>query len=427
MSQSLVASLQHALVRIATNAPRVLVSPPTQPRRASVALILRVRPTAEDEPWLRGKWRNGEVLEEDLHLFPSALTTQDVNGGMSVEARLRQFFALPWVQRGTAELLFIKRAVRENDHWSAHMAFPGGRRDEEDESGLYTAMRETWEEVGIDLAESDYLSIGHLEDREITSSLGKRLLMILSPYVFLQLSPFSQTPNLQPSEVASLHWVPLALLYTPTPVWGMIYVDIARHAPRNSVVRGLLRKLIGKMTFRCIELPNKPAAIAEELSADGTYTHVDGALLSKREDVPDHVSDADDVTRVLTTSEQEYLAQWTPRLQLWGLTLGMTLDFLAHMSAHQRTRDASARSSMVDKIVRHALSSTLLGTPSSSKTHNKAPSVVEVFPRFSYPDVNFWIWVFGWRYRTILNAWEGSIGTEMEYRAHWSGLALAAF
>lgn len=32
-----------------------------------------------------------------------------------------------------------------------------------------------------------------------------------------------------------------------------------------------------------------------------------------------------------------------------------------------------------------------------------------VFPRFSYPDVNFWIWVFGRRYRQIIRGWEESM------------------
>lgn len=44
------------------------------------------------------------------------------------------------------------------------------------------AMRQTWEEIGVDLAEKDFMLIGQLDDREITTSLGKRLLMILSPF-----------------------------------------------------------------------------------------------------------------------------------------------------------------------------------------------------------------------------------------------------
>jgi hypothetical protein len=47
---------------------------------------------------------------------------------------------------------------------------------------FHTAMRQTWEEIGLDLAESDYTCVGQLDDREITTSLGKRLLMILSPF-----------------------------------------------------------------------------------------------------------------------------------------------------------------------------------------------------------------------------------------------------
>lgn len=43
-------------------------------------------------------------------------------------------------------------------------------------------MRQTWEEIGLDLAELEYTCIGQLDDREITTSLGKRLLMILSPF-----------------------------------------------------------------------------------------------------------------------------------------------------------------------------------------------------------------------------------------------------
>ena len=95
---------------------------------------------------------------------------------------IERFFQLPWVQRGTPEILYIKRASRVGDNWSAHVAFPGGRQEDGDENGLYTAMRETWEEVGIDLAEREFLSVGQLDDREITTSLGKRLLMVLSPF-----------------------------------------------------------------------------------------------------------------------------------------------------------------------------------------------------------------------------------------------------
>ncbi|MDY6865753.1 MAG: NUDIX domain-containing protein, partial [Halobacteriota archaeon] len=50
-------------------------------------------------------------------------------------------------------IIFIKRSEDERDPWSGHMAFPGGRKDEEDESIIDTVMRETFEETGIDLRE----------------------------------------------------------------------------------------------------------------------------------------------------------------------------------------------------------------------------------------------------------------------------------
>ncbi|MGB5283894.1 MAG: NUDIX domain-containing protein, partial [Polyangiales bacterium] len=50
------------------------------------------------------------------------------------------------------EVFFIRRAEHPRDPWSGHMAFPGGRRDAGDATLLDTAMRETREEVGVDLS-----------------------------------------------------------------------------------------------------------------------------------------------------------------------------------------------------------------------------------------------------------------------------------
>ena len=64
-------------------------------------------------------------------------------------------------------------------------------------------MRQTWEEIGLDLAESDYTCVGQLDDREITTTLGKRLLMILSPFgqlpLILSLCSYLPFPSLPPT------------------------------------------------------------------------------------------------------------------------------------------------------------------------------------------------------------------------------------
>lgn len=49
------------------------------------------------------------------------------------------------------ELLLIRRADRDGDVWSGHVALPGGRREPADADLVETAMRETREEVELDL------------------------------------------------------------------------------------------------------------------------------------------------------------------------------------------------------------------------------------------------------------------------------------
>lgn len=54
------------------------------------------------------------------------------------------------------EIVFIKRALCDGDPWSGHCAFPGGGFEKSDLGLRETAIRETKEEVGLELKRSDF-------------------------------------------------------------------------------------------------------------------------------------------------------------------------------------------------------------------------------------------------------------------------------
>lgn len=53
------------------------------------------------------------------------------------------------------------------------MALPGGKRDPEDEDDRAVAVRETWEEVGLDLKDEGVVFVGNLPERVVSTSWGK--------------------------------------------------------------------------------------------------------------------------------------------------------------------------------------------------------------------------------------------------------------
>lgn len=105
------------------------------------------------------------------------------------------------------ELLFIRRAEHPRDPWSGQMAFPGGRSEPGETDLVATAMRETLEEVGIDLHREAAL-LGALDEVRAMARM-RPVDLAISPFVFrLRGDP---TPEPGP-EVTSVHWIPLASL-----------------------------------------------------------------------------------------------------------------------------------------------------------------------------------------------------------------------
>jgi 8-oxo-dGTP pyrophosphatase MutT (NUDIX family) len=111
------------------------------------------------------------------------------------------------VRQGELHILMIKRAEREGDPWSGHMAFPGGRMDKTDAHGYAVAVRETEEEVGLSLGSEDQC-IGRLTDLNAKPHRGT-FGMAVSPFVFRLEREVQFTPN---HEVAEVVWVPLEFL-----------------------------------------------------------------------------------------------------------------------------------------------------------------------------------------------------------------------
>jgi 8-oxo-dGTP pyrophosphatase MutT (NUDIX family) len=109
------------------------------------------------------------------------------------------------------EILFIQRAIREGDPWSGHMAFPGGRHQPADPDVVHTALRETREEVGIDLFAAGEV-IGRLDELRAVAR-QRPLDLVITPVVCALRRPVALA--LDAREVESALWIPLSFFRQP--------------------------------------------------------------------------------------------------------------------------------------------------------------------------------------------------------------------
>lgn len=110
---------------------------------------------------------------------------------------------------GALELLLIKRAEYASDPWSGHVALPGGRQEPGDATLLHTAIRETREEIGIDIP-GQGMVLGVLD--ELGPSTPRLPPLTILPHVAIVERALPLTLS---REVADAFWVPLALLRDP--------------------------------------------------------------------------------------------------------------------------------------------------------------------------------------------------------------------
>lgn len=99
-------------------------------------------------------------------------------------------------------VLLMKRAERAGDPWSGHISLPGGRFQPSDEHLLTTAIRETHEELGVDLTGTR--QVGQLASLHPRTS-GPAGIEV-TPFVFL--TPAAVEPTCGPEALAAF-WLPL--------------------------------------------------------------------------------------------------------------------------------------------------------------------------------------------------------------------------
>jgi 8-oxo-dGTP pyrophosphatase MutT (NUDIX family) len=149
------------------------------------------------------------------------------------------------IEKKREKILLIERAERAGDPWSGQMAFPGGMVDPKDSSFQETAMRETKEEVGVDLSPDSASFLGYMlrlkaRTRDVT----------VVPAVF----ELNSRPELRPNdEVAACEWVPLTDLAKKDArstyelkVGGML-VPQPSLVHRGNVIWGLTERIISEI------------------------------------------------------------------------------------------------------------------------------------------------------------------------------------
>jgi dephospho-CoA kinase len=119
------------------------------------------------------------------------------------EGLTRAAVLIPMYHKAGEWYLVLTKRTQTMEYHKGQISFPGGAQHEEDASRKDTALRESWEEIGLDPADVEIL--GELDD---TATYTTRFLV--SPFVGAIPYPYGFKAN--PEEVAEIIFVPLDVL-----------------------------------------------------------------------------------------------------------------------------------------------------------------------------------------------------------------------
>lgn len=186
---------------------------------------------------------------------------------------------------------------RDGDPWSGHIGFPGGRRESDDADDLSCAIRETREELGINLDNSEYYELlGRLDDATIPVTRAGRKRGVLSAFVFLEKPPVADGHDipvdgapelvLDPAEVAAVLWVPVSSLFADSPARVEHVFDVKpQHLGAVRVLPPVVLRLLGmhRALYTAVDVFGASTEIidTEDIGSERTADVADGNGLSE--------------------------------------------------------------------------------------------------------------------------------------------------
>lgn len=157
------------------------------------------------------------------------------------------------LREGTPHLVFTKRPTTLRHH-AGQYSFPGGSRDPEDTTPLHTALRETREELGIDV--SGVRVLGALDEVPTLTEFR------IQPFVGVIPQGLEYRPN--PDEVEFVLEVPLPHLMDPAirrterrTVRGMEY-EVDFYTYGTHVIWGATGRIVRNLLRLAAELSSPP-------------------------------------------------------------------------------------------------------------------------------------------------------------------------